>query len=78
MLTPAIASLRKDLALLPERVRRCRANRASDAALHDAAAAISNPARRFPSLTGEFLKLSHRGAPLMQCRLALPAGADLW
>jgi hypothetical protein len=44
-LTPSIASLVKDLTLLPARLRRCRADRVPDAAMHDGAAAVSNPAR---------------------------------
>ena len=73
-----IVSLIKDLTLLPDGVRLCRANRAPDAAMRDADSAVPNPAHRFPSLMREFLKLSQRSAPLAQCGLALPAGADLW
>jgi hypothetical protein len=70
-LAPAIAILAKDLTLLPARVRRCRADCAPGTAMHDGVAVISSPARGFPSLTGKFLKLSHRSAPLMQRGLAL-------
>lgn len=68
---PAIASLLHDLRPWREDLRRCRADCASDAAMHGAVAAISSSARGFVTLTLEFLTLSQRDASLIRRWLAL-------